>query len=77
VYSIAWFATPQAPEWIQGGFQRIGLMKNVNISWPTRSSISAIPGEPENSDRAGTTVFGGRIVLSAIFAQSLMIVNLP
>jgi hypothetical protein len=35
------------------------------------------PGEPENSARAGMTVFGGTIVLSAIFAQSLMIANLP
>jgi hypothetical protein len=35
------------------------------------------PGEPEKYDKAGTTVFGGRIVLSAILAQSLMIVNFP
>jgi hypothetical protein len=35
------------------------------------------PGDPENNASAGTTVFGGTIVLSAIFAQSLMIVNFP
>ena len=35
------------------------------------------PGEPEKSAKAGMTVFGGTIVLSAIFAQSLMIANLP
>lgn len=35
------------------------------------------PGEPENNAKAGTTVFGGMIVLSAILAQSLMIVNFP
>jgi hypothetical protein len=35
------------------------------------------PGEPEKRVRAGTTVFGGMIVLSAILAQSLMIENLP
>lgn len=35
------------------------------------------PGEPEKSARAGMTVFGGTMVLSAIFAQSLMIANLP
>jgi hypothetical protein len=35
------------------------------------------PGEPANSESAGITVFGGMTVLSAIFAQSLMIVNFP
>ena len=35
------------------------------------------PGEPEKRERAGTTVFGGTMVLSEIFAQSLMIVNFP
>jgi len=36
-----------------------------------------MPGEPENSDSAGTTVLGGIMVLSAILAQSLTMVNLP
>lgn len=35
------------------------------------------PGEPENSDNAGMTVLGGTMVLSAILAQSLIIVNFP
>jgi len=35
------------------------------------------PGEPEKWARAGTTVFGGMMVLSAIFAQSLIMVNFP
>jgi hypothetical protein len=35
------------------------------------------PGEPEKRARAGTTVFGGMIVLSAILAQSFIMVNLP
>ena len=35
------------------------------------------PGEPAKSAIAGTTVFGGTTVLSAILAQSLMMVNLP
>jgi hypothetical protein len=35
------------------------------------------PGEPEKRVRAGTTVFGGMIVLSAILAQSLMMENFP
>jgi hypothetical protein len=54
-----------------------------SINWPEEESackLSArrhIPGEPENRDKAGTTVFGGRMVLSAIFAQSLIMVNLP
>jgi hypothetical protein len=36
-----------------------------------------LPGEPEKRERAGTTVLGARTVLSAILAQSLMMVNLP
>jgi hypothetical protein len=35
------------------------------------------PGEPEKKVSAGITVLGGIMVLSAIFAQSLMIVNFP
>jgi len=35
------------------------------------------PGEPRNTARAGTTVFGGSTVLSSIFAQSLIIQNFP
>lgn len=35
------------------------------------------PGDPEKCASAGTTQFGSRTVLSAIFAQSLMIANLP
>jgi hypothetical protein len=35
------------------------------------------PGEPRNTAKAGTTVFGGSIVLSSIFAQSLIIQNFP
>jgi hypothetical protein len=38
---------------------------------------SQLPGEPEKSASAGTTVFGEIMVLSAIFAQSLMIANFP
>ena len=37
----------------------------------------SLPGEPANSASAGTTVFGGIMVLSSIFAQSLIVVNLP
>lgn len=37
----------------------------------------SLPGEPVNSASAGTTVFGGIMVLSSIFAQSLIVVNLP
>ena len=33
------------------------------------------PGEPWNTAKAGTTVFGGRMVLSSIFAQPLIIQN--
>jgi hypothetical protein len=32
---------------------------------------------PAKYESAGTTVFGGTMVLSAIFAQSLIMVNLP
>jgi hypothetical protein len=35
------------------------------------------PGEPRNTARAGTTVFGGSTVLSSIFAQSLIMQNFP
>ena len=35
------------------------------------------PGDPPNSANAGTTVLGGMTVLSAILAQSLIIVNFP
>lgn len=35
------------------------------------------PGEPEYRVKAGITVLGGMMVLSAIFAQSLMMVNFP
>ena len=35
------------------------------------------PGEPEKRARAGMTVLGGIMVLSAILAQSFMMVNLP
>ena len=35
------------------------------------------PGEPLNTARAGTTVFGGRMVLSSILAQSLIMQNFP
>jgi len=35
------------------------------------------PGEPRNTAKAGTTVFGGRMVLSSIFAQSLIMQNFP
>ena len=35
------------------------------------------PGEPEKCASAGTTEFGSSTVLSAIFAQSLMIQNFP
>ena len=35
------------------------------------------PGEPRKTAKAGTTVFGGSIVLSSIFAQSLIIQNFP
>lgn len=35
------------------------------------------PGEPRNTAKAGTTVFGGSTVLSSIFAQSLIIQNFP
>ena len=38
---------------------------------------ACIPGEPAKNDKAGMTVFGGTTVLSAILAQSLIIVNLP
>ena len=55
-----------------------------STNWPAKSvSIhnggeeDDVPGEPENSDSAGTTVLGGIMVLSAILAQSLMMVNLP
>ena len=43
---------------------------------PARGSQDA-PGDPANRASAGTTVFGGMTVLSAILAQSLMIVNFP
>lgn len=36
-----------------------------------------VPGEPAKRARAGTTVLGGITVLSAILAQSLIIVNFP
>jgi len=35
------------------------------------------PGEPEKKAKAGITVLGGIMVLSATFAQSLMIANFP
>ena len=35
------------------------------------------PGEPEKCASAGTTEFGSSTVLSAIFAQSLMMQNFP
>lgn len=35
------------------------------------------PGEPAKRVNAGMTVLGGMMVLSAIFVQSLMIVNFP
>ena len=36
-----------------------------------------LPGEPPKSESAGMTVLGGTTVLSAILAQSFMIVNFP
>jgi hypothetical protein len=42
-----------------------------------RATFGDLPGDPVNRERAGTTVFGCKIVLSAILAQSLMIVNFP
>ena len=35
------------------------------------------PGEPRNTAKAGTTVFGGRTLLSSILAQSLIMQNFP
>lgn len=35
------------------------------------------PGEPRNTAKAGTTVFGGRMVSSSILAQSLIMQNFP
>lgn len=43
----------------------------------SKSASIYAPGEPENRARAGMTVFAGMMVLSAILAQSLMMVNLP
>lgn len=39
--------------------------------------VGYLPGDPENNANAGMTVFGGTMVLSAILAQSLIIVNFP
>ena len=36
-----------------------------------------LPGEPENTENEGTTVFGGITVLSVIQQQSLIIANRP
>ena len=39
--------------------------------------IICLPGVPEKEARAGTTLLGSKTVLSAIFAQSFIIVNFP
>lgn len=39
--------------------------------------VGYLPGDPANNDNAGMTVFGGTMVLSAILAQSFIIVNFP
>jgi len=51
------------------------LMVAENCSMASRKSDW--PGEPEKRDRAGITVLGGITVLSAILAQSFIVVNLP
>lgn len=53
------------------------MNKGVRIYNQILRRVISAPGEPEKSERAGMAVFGGRVVLSAILAQSLMMVNLP
>lgn len=56
---------------------RLRIVLQNLFAFGKRGEGGHVPGEPENSDSAGTTVLGGIMVLSAILAQSLMMVNLP
>lgn len=78
VYKTASSEPRRFLEWIPEDPQRIDLKARCGYQTDvSTTSRCDKPGEPENSDNAGITVFGGTMVLSAIFAQSLIIVNFP
>lgn len=58
-------------------FRKILDKTTYSVSKTLFAACVGLPGEPANNASAGTTVFGGIMVLSAIFAQSLIMVNLP
>ena len=55
--------------------KRPGQTSGEHVWWSGNSED--VPGDPAKSASAGTTVLGGMTVLSAILAQSLIIVNFP
>lgn len=73
--NIVSFEPRPFPVWILEDPRKNDLLDRVRQ--PNGAGEETRPGDPENNASAGTTVFGGTIVLSAIFAQSLMIVNFP
>lgn len=78
VYSIVLYELQLFPVLTLVSLPRIDLHRWPNSSAATNRNPRVYqPGEPANSERAGITVFGGTMVLSAILAQSLMIVNFP
>jgi hypothetical protein len=76
---MTWYEPRQPPVSILGDLRQSDLRKAANETDYSIVSrvLSHAPGEPANRVNAGMTVFGGMTVLSAIFAQSLMIVNFP
>jgi hypothetical protein len=76
VYNIVSFELRPFPVWILEDPRKNDLLDRIRQS-DGAGRVETRPGDPENNARAGTTVFGGTMVLSAIFAQSLMIVNFP
>ncbi len=75
--NMTWYVPRQPLAWTLEGLPRSDLYQaNMRLTFFVVIPRCA-PGEPAKRVNAGMTVLGGMMVLSAIFVQSLMIVNFP
>lgn len=75
--NMIWSVPRQPLAWTLEGLPQSGLYQTKNEDDFCFVIPRCAPGEPAKRVNAGITVLGGMMVLSAIFVQSLMIVNFP
>jgi hypothetical protein len=76
--NMTWFVPRQPLAWTLEGLPQSGLNQaKMRLTFFLFVIPRRAPGEPAKRVNAGMTVLGGMMVLSAIFAQSLIIVNFP